>query len=54
VRQLHQMTRLIDDLMDVSRITSDKLCCRSAAIELAHVVAVAVETSVHDRERRHA
>jgi len=45
VRQVEHMTRLIDDLLDVSRITCDKLNLQIARIELAHVVATAVETS---------
>jgi signal transduction histidine kinase len=45
VRQLGQMTRLIDDLLDVSRITSDKLVLRPARTDLADVVAIAVETT---------
>jgi len=54
VRQLHQMTRLIDDLMDVSRITSDKLVLQVSRIELSQVVAIAVETSSPlIAERRH-
>ena len=45
VRQVDQMTRLIDDLLDVSRITCDKLILRLSRVELASVVATAVETS---------
>src|SRR3954464_15540025 len=44
-RQIHQMTRLIDDLLDVSRITRNKLELRRERIELTEVVRVAVETS---------
>jgi len=44
-RQMQHMTRLIDDLMDVSRITLNKLELRRERIELAEVVRVAVETS---------
>jgi CheY-like chemotaxis protein len=39
------MTRLINDLMDVSRITSDKLVLQVSRIELADVILIAVETS---------
>ena len=44
-RQLGQMIRLIDDLLDVSRITRDKLELRMAQVELAAVVRSAVEAS---------
>ena len=44
-RQLVQMTRLVDDLLDVSRISSDKLVLRRERIDLATVVHSAVETS---------
>jgi signal transduction histidine kinase len=45
VRQLDQMTRLIDDLLDVSRITSDKLDLQIDQVDLAPIIAMAVETS---------
>ncbi len=44
-RQLRQMVRLIDDLLDVSRITRDKLNLRVAAIDLAEPLLAAVEAS---------
>ena len=44
-RQMVQMTRLIDDLMDVSRITRGKLHLRTQRIELSEVIRAAVETS---------
>jgi len=44
-RQMVQMTRLIDDLMDVSRITRGKLQLRTQRIELGEVIRAAVETS---------
>jgi PAS domain S-box-containing protein len=44
-RQTRQMTRLIDDLLDIARITSNKLELRRAPIELSQVIAAAVETS---------
>ena len=37
-RQVQQMTRLVDDLLDVSRITRDKIELRKERIELATVV----------------
>jgi signal transduction histidine kinase/CheY-like chemotaxis protein len=44
-RQLIQMVRLIDDLLDVSRITRGKLDLRKERVELAHVLSSAVETA---------
>jgi signal transduction histidine kinase len=44
-RQTRQMTRLIDDLLDIARITSNKLELRRSPVELSQVVAAAVETS---------
>lgn len=44
-RQLHQLVHLIDDLLDVSRITRGKLHLRRHRVQLADVVATAVETS---------
>src|SRR4029434_4326454 len=44
-RQVRQMARLIDDLLDVGRITSDRFVLRTAPVELATVVSAAVETS---------
>ncbi|HSS47987.1 MAG TPA: PAS domain-containing sensor histidine kinase, partial [Thermoanaerobaculia bacterium] len=42
-RQLAQMVRLIDDLLDVSRITRNKLQLRKERVELATAVQSAVE-----------
>jgi signal transduction histidine kinase/ActR/RegA family two-component response regulator len=44
-RQLIQMVRLIDDLLDVSRITRGKLDLRKERVELANVLSSAVETA---------
>ena len=44
-RQLGQMVRLVDDLLDVSRITRNKLELRKERVTLAAVVHSAVETS---------
>jgi PAS domain S-box-containing protein len=44
-RQVHQMARLVDDLLDVSRITAGKITFHKEPVELAIVVARAVETS---------
>ena len=45
-RQLTQLVRLVDDLMDISRITQGKLELRRERIELAAAVSSAVETSL--------
>jgi PAS domain S-box-containing protein len=44
-RQIGQLARLVDDLMDVSRITRGKLELRTEPIELAAIVKEAVVTS---------
>lgn len=44
-RQVNHMVRLVDDLMEVSRITRGKIELRKEHIELAAVVCSAVETS---------
>ncbi|QVL31316.1 response regulator [Telmatocola sphagniphila] len=44
-RQLGQLVRLVDDLLDVSRISQGKLKLRKERIDLASVLANAVETS---------
>jgi signal transduction histidine kinase len=44
-RQVQLMVRLVDDLLDVSRITCGKIELRKEPIELAAVVARAVETA---------
>ena len=45
-RQVGQMVRLIDDLLDVSRITSGKIVLRPELLSLQAVVASAVEASM--------
>ena len=44
-RQLQQMTRLVDDLLDVSRISRGKIELRRERVELSQLVERAVETS---------
>jgi PAS domain S-box-containing protein len=44
-RQLMQMVRLVDDLLDISRISRNKLELRKAPVELWAVVQNAVETA---------
>lgn len=43
-RQVQTMTRMIDDLLDISRISRDKLVLRRQRIELAAVIEHALET----------
>jgi signal transduction histidine kinase len=44
-RQVAQMVRLINDLLDVSRITRGKLTLNMESVSIGEVVATAVETS---------
>jgi signal transduction histidine kinase len=44
-RQLGHMVRLVDDLLDVARISRNKIDLRRARVRLADVVASAVETA---------
>lgn len=44
-RQLTHMVRLIDDLLDISRITQDKMELRRSKTLLADIISVAVETA---------
>lgn len=43
-RQVHHLVRLVDDLLDVSRVMRGKIVLRRQPVELANVVARAVET----------
>ena len=53
-RQVGHLTRLVDDLLDVSRITRGKITLNREPIELSHVVARAVEiASPLFEQRRH-
>jgi PAS domain S-box-containing protein len=54
-RQLSHMVRLIDDLLDVSRISLNKLQLRRSRVTLAEIVSNAVETArpVIDRAEHH-
>jgi PAS domain S-box-containing protein len=45
-RQVHHLSRLVDDLLDVSRITHGKIELRKEAVELSTAVARAVETAL--------
>jgi signal transduction histidine kinase len=54
-RQLKQMVRLVDDLLDVSRITTGKLGIRAETIVLQDVVTHSLETATPlITQRRHA
>ena len=44
-RQVQQMTRLIEDLLDIARITSGKLLIRREPLALGEVIELALETS---------
>ncbi len=44
-RQVHHMVRLVDDLLEVSRITIGKITLQESQIDLSDVVKNAVETS---------
>ena len=44
-RQVNHMVRLVDDLLELSRITRGKIELRMEPVELAPIVAAAVETS---------
>ena len=44
-RQVEHLARLVDDLLDVSRVTRGKIKLQKEAVDLAAVVARAVETS---------
>src|SRR5215207_1071941 len=50
-RQIAQMVRLIDDLLDVSRITSNKLELKKGNVELASIIHHALEASRPHSER---
>jgi signal transduction histidine kinase len=44
-RQVRQLVRLVDDLLDVSRITGGKIALRKERVALGDVVARAIETT---------
>jgi PAS domain S-box-containing protein len=54
-RQVAQMVRLIDDLLDVARITGGKIELKKSRVDLKDVLAAAIETSMPFIENgRHA
>src|ERR1700682_3657368 len=44
-RQVNQMRRLVDDLLDVSRITHGKIELKLEAVDVGEVITVAVEAA---------
>ena len=54
-RQAHHLVRLVDDLLDVARLTRGKLVLQRAPVEMAQVVSRAIEmVSSLLEERRHS
>ena len=51
-RQIQNMTRLIDDLLDVSRITQGKIDLRIAPVDLTAILGRAVELVQHHLDER--
>ena len=51
-RQIAHLVRLVDDLLDVSRITTGKISLRREPLDLAGVVARAVETALPQLNER--
>ena len=52
-RQVRHLVRLVDDLLDVSRIARGKVDLRRQRVEIGQIVAMAVETSSPLLEERH-
>ena len=52
-QQISQMRRLVDDLLDVSRITSGKIQLRMEEVDLASIVARAIDTVTPVLEQHH-
>ncbi len=52
-RQVNHLVRLVDDLLDVSRITRGKITLQRDEVDLADVVAAGVETASPVLEQRH-
>jgi signal transduction histidine kinase len=46
LRQVKQMTRLVDDLLDVSRISRGKIDLRRTAVRVSDIMQAAIETSM--------
>jgi signal transduction histidine kinase/DNA-binding response OmpR family regulator len=52
-RQTAQLTRLVDDLLDVARITQGRIQLQSRPLELASVIAQAIETVQPQLREKH-
>ncbi|BAN25841.1 hybrid sensor histidine kinase/response regulator [Caballeronia insecticola] len=52
-RQVRHLSRLVDDLLDVARITQGKITLREEPVDLAVAIAAAIETVQPSLERRH-
>jgi signal transduction histidine kinase/CheY-like chemotaxis protein len=52
-RQVQHLTRLVDDLLDVARIASGKVALSSTVVEMADIVARAIELTSPLIEQRH-
>src|SRR5690242_11219878 len=54
-RQVTHLAQLVDDLLDVSRITQGKITLKKEAVELGKVIAHSIETarSLVDNKRHH-
>ena len=52
-RQVSHMVRLIDDLLDVSRITAGKLPMRKARVQLGDILSLAIETARPHLQQSH-
>ncbi|SAL79483.1 PAS/PAC sensor hybrid histidine kinase [Caballeronia peredens] len=51
-RQVRHLSRLVDDLLDVARITQGKITLREEMVDLAVAIAAAIETVQPSLERR--
>ncbi len=51
-RQTRQMTRIVDDLLDVSRISQGKIVLQCAAVDLRDVIAKAAEIAIPMIEKK--
>ncbi len=52
-RQVDQLTRLVDDLLDISRVSSGKIVLKKTAVDLNEIVARAVESIRPLTEEKH-